>query len=143
MTSVPGLDRSGVDDCSRRVPGAGWVRMVIQLPHCFRPEPGIRLQGQTYPQCRPRQQSAENYTLGRHGRAGGALVQPALQGRSQRHLLDPHRDRLAGTRPHRRVRRDTVTHYFDAEEDARRMLDRMKRGVPPELSNWGRITVER
>lgn len=35
---------------------------------------------------------------------------------------------------------DTVTHYFDREEDARRMLDRMKEAVPPQLSNWARIT---
>ena len=38
---------------------------------------------------------------------------------------------------------ETVTHYIDHEQDARRMLDRMKDAVPSELSNWGQITVER
>ena len=33
---------------------------------------------------------------------------------------------------------DTVTHYFDREKDARLMVERMKRAVPPELSNRGR-----
>jgi hypothetical protein len=34
-----------------------------------------------------------------------------------------------------------VTHYFDAEADARIMLRRMRDAVPPELSNWAEQTA--
>jgi hypothetical protein len=33
-----------------------------------------------------------------------------------------------------------VVHYFDQEDDARAMLRRMLVAVPPELSNWARMT---
>ncbi len=33
-----------------------------------------------------------------------------------------------------------VTHYFDREDDARAMLRRMLDTVPPELSNWAKMT---
>jgi len=36
-----------------------------------------------------------------------------------------------------------VTHYFDDEADARTMLQRMLAAVPPELSNWTKITQVR
>jgi hypothetical protein len=35
-----------------------------------------------------------------------------------------------------------VTHYFDAEADARDMVQRMLDTVPPELSNWAEMTAE-
>ena len=38
---------------------------------------------------------------------------------------------------------ETVMHYFDHEDNARRVLVRMKEAVPPELANWGQITVGR
>jgi hypothetical protein len=36
-----------------------------------------------------------------------------------------------------------VVHYFDDEADARQMLQRMLAAVPPELSNWARMTQVR
>jgi len=36
-----------------------------------------------------------------------------------------------------------VTHYFDDEADARVMLQRMLDAVPPELSNWARMSPTR
>jgi hypothetical protein len=33
-----------------------------------------------------------------------------------------------------------VTHYFDSEDDARRMVQRMLATVPPEQSDWARMT---
>ncbi|GAA3948321.1 hypothetical protein [Actinoplanes auranticolor] len=33
-----------------------------------------------------------------------------------------------------------VTHYFDHEADARRMLQRMLAAVPSELSDWAKMT---
>jgi hypothetical protein len=36
-----------------------------------------------------------------------------------------------------------VSHYFDREDEARAMLHRMKETIPPELSNWGQITLQR
>jgi hypothetical protein len=33
-----------------------------------------------------------------------------------------------------------VTHYFDREDDARRMLQRMLDAVPAELSDWANMT---
>jgi hypothetical protein len=33
-----------------------------------------------------------------------------------------------------------VAHYFDREDDARTMLRRMLDTVPPELSNWAKMT---
>jgi hypothetical protein len=38
---------------------------------------------------------------------------------------------------------EAVTHYFYHENDARKMLDRMKEAVPPELANWAQITAGR
>jgi hypothetical protein len=35
----------------------------------------------------------------------------------------------------------TVTHYFAQEHQARAMMQRMRDTVPPELSNWAKITV--
>ncbi len=35
----------------------------------------------------------------------------------------------------------TVTHYFTREDQARAMMQRMRDTVPPELSNWAKITV--
>jgi hypothetical protein len=34
-----------------------------------------------------------------------------------------------------------VVHYFDHETDARAMLQRMLDSVPPELSNWAKMTA--
>jgi hypothetical protein len=36
-----------------------------------------------------------------------------------------------------------VTHYFAEEADARRMLRRMLDAVPPELSNWAKMSPTR
>jgi hypothetical protein len=36
---------------------------------------------------------------------------------------------------------EQVTHYFDREDDARLMLQRMLAAVPPELSNWAEMKV--
>ena len=36
-----------------------------------------------------------------------------------------------------------VTHYFDDEVSARRMLQRMLDAVPPELSTWAKMTQSR
>jgi hypothetical protein len=36
-----------------------------------------------------------------------------------------------------------VTHYFDDEVDARRMLGRMRVMVPPELATWAEMTASR
>lgn len=36
-----------------------------------------------------------------------------------------------------------VTHYFDQEADARRMLERMRVTVPPELATWAEMTASR
>jgi hypothetical protein len=36
-----------------------------------------------------------------------------------------------------------VTHYFDKEDDARAMLQRMRDTVPPELSNWAQMSPPR
>jgi hypothetical protein len=36
-----------------------------------------------------------------------------------------------------------VTHYFDDEAEARRMLHRMLAAVPPELSSWAKMTPSR
>ncbi|MCA2215044.1 hypothetical protein [Jidongwangia harbinensis] len=36
-----------------------------------------------------------------------------------------------------------VAHYFDHEDDARAMLLRMRESVPPELSNWARMSGSR
>ena len=33
-----------------------------------------------------------------------------------------------------------VTHYFDREDDARTMLQRMLDTAPPELSNWAKMS---
>jgi hypothetical protein len=33
-----------------------------------------------------------------------------------------------------------VTHYFDSEDDARRMIQRMLATAPPEQSDWARMT---
>ncbi len=35
----------------------------------------------------------------------------------------------------------TVTHYFAREDEAQAMVQRMRDTVPPELSNWAKITV--
>jgi hypothetical protein len=34
-----------------------------------------------------------------------------------------------------------VTHYFDREDDARRMVQRILDTVPPELSDWAKMTA--
>ncbi len=34
-----------------------------------------------------------------------------------------------------------VTHYFDREDEARRMVQRMLDTVPPELSDWAKMTA--
>ena len=36
-----------------------------------------------------------------------------------------------------------VTHYFNDEGDARRMLQRLLETVEPELSNWAKMTASR
>ncbi|GAA3962960.1 hypothetical protein [Actinoplanes auranticolor] len=36
-----------------------------------------------------------------------------------------------------------VTHYFDEQADARRMLQRMLDAVPPELSSWAKMSPTR
>jgi hypothetical protein len=36
-----------------------------------------------------------------------------------------------------------VAHYFDYEDDARAMLRRMRESVPPELSNWAKMSASR
>lgn len=36
-----------------------------------------------------------------------------------------------------------VTHYFDDEADARRMLEQMLAAVPPELASWAKMTSSR
>jgi hypothetical protein len=36
-----------------------------------------------------------------------------------------------------------VSHYFDREDDARRMLRRMLETVPPEQSDWAEMTAYR
>jgi hypothetical protein len=36
-----------------------------------------------------------------------------------------------------------VVHYFDTEDDARAMLRRMLEAVPPELSDWARMTAHK
>ena len=36
-----------------------------------------------------------------------------------------------------------VAHYFDHEDDARAMLQRMLDAVPPELSNWAKMSQPR
>jgi hypothetical protein len=36
-----------------------------------------------------------------------------------------------------------VTHYFDDEDEARRMVQRMRGTVPPELSNWAKMSPPR
>jgi hypothetical protein len=36
-----------------------------------------------------------------------------------------------------------VAHYFDEEGDARAMLSRMLEAVPPELSNWAKMSLPR
>jgi hypothetical protein len=37
----------------------------------------------------------------------------------------------------------TVSHYFDREDDARKMVRRMMDTVPPELSNWALMPAQR
>lgn len=37
----------------------------------------------------------------------------------------------------------TVTHYFDQEREARAMLHRMMATVPPELSDWAKMSQPR
>ena len=37
----------------------------------------------------------------------------------------------------------TVTHYFDHEEPARAMLQRMRAMVPPGLGDWVQMTAQR
>jgi hypothetical protein len=34
-----------------------------------------------------------------------------------------------------------VTHYFDGEDEARMMVQRMLDTVPPELSDWAEMTL--
>ena len=36
-----------------------------------------------------------------------------------------------------------VAHYFDHEDDARAMLQRMMETVPPELANWAQMPTAR
>jgi hypothetical protein len=36
---------------------------------------------------------------------------------------------------------EEVAHYFDREDEARRMLQRMLDTVPPELANWAKMTA--
>jgi hypothetical protein len=47
---------------------------------------------------------------------------------------------LAGDRPEGGADGQEVAHYFDHEDDGRETLSRMLETVPPELSNWAKMS---